>query len=203
MITGIIVLILGALIISFIFIQFKIHSEKNVSEDIEVKYLLILGAGLRGDEPSLSLWYRLNEGLEYLKQYPNTKVVVSGGLGPGEQYTEAEVMKQFLVDRGITEDRIIKEERATNTKENIQYTREILLQLEQQRNTVNSTFDIGTNPIQLMIITNDYHLYRSKKLAERFGFEAYGIPAKTPAVVAFKYFIREYFAVVKSFVFDR
>ena len=193
--------------------------------DYELEYAVILGAGLRDSQPSLTLWYRLQAAAKYLNQYPATKVIVSGGLGAGERYTEAEVMKQFLVGLGIDEDRIIKEVQATNTFENLSYAKQLILQDMQARSTSdiqlpstsiedfsdsnsnsnsnsNSYDDVKDERIQIMIVTSDFHLFRAKMLANRLGFEPYGVPAVTPRVVATQLMLREYLAIVKSFIFD-
>ena len=74
-------------------------------------YVIVLGAGLRGSEISASLLYRLNSALEFNKLYPDVKIIVSGGQGPGEDLTEAEAMKNYLISNGIDKELIIKEEK--------------------------------------------------------------------------------------------
>ncbi|WP_176719909.1 YdcF family protein [Desulfuribacillus alkaliarsenatis] len=180
--------------------------------DIETSYVVILGAGLRENQPSLSLRYRLQSGLKYLEQYPDSKVIVTGGLGAGEAYTEAEIMKKFLVERGIDKQRIIKEEQATNTFENLLFSKEIILEAQtlEEKTLDDKTLEEQTleeqldgEAIKLMIVTSDFHLYRAKLIAKRLGFEPYGIPAKTPQVATVRLMVREYFAIIKTYIFDR
>jgi len=205
--------------------------------DHELEYAVILGAGLRDSKPSLTLWYRLQAAAKYLNQYPATKVIVSGGLGVGERYTEAEVMKQFLVELGIDEDRIIKEVQATNTFENLSFAKQLIMlpSVAIKESSDSSNTDISNNidssdngdsydnrdstdkggssnsdsnenvsdeRIKIMIVTSDFHLFRAKMLANRLGFEPYGLPAVTPRVVATQLMVREYLAIIKSFIFD-
>jgi uncharacterized SAM-binding protein YcdF (DUF218 family) len=206
--------------------------------DHELEYAVILGAGLRDSKPSLTLWYRLQAAAKYLNQYPATKVIVSGGLGVGERYTEAEVMKQFLVELGIDEDRIIKEVQATNTFENLSFAKQLIMlpsaaikefgdssnadiynnidssdngdsydnrdstDNRDSSNNTDSYEDVSDERIKIMIVTSDFHLFRAKMLANRLGFEPYGLPAVTPRVVATQLMVREYLAIIKSFIFD-
>jgi uncharacterized SAM-binding protein YcdF (DUF218 family) len=132
----------------------------------------------------------MEKGVVYLINNPDAVVIVSGGQGTEEKITEAEAMKRYLLDHGIKEDRIIKEETSTSTMENFKNTKEILLQNHVE------------NP-RVLIVTNDFHLFRSKLLAKRNGYIAYGLPSRTPITILPNCYIREYFAVVKSLIFDR
>ena len=58
--------------------------------------LLILGAGLNGTKPSLSLKVRLDKAIDYWKTHSGVPMVVSGGRGPGEAISEAEAMRRYL-----------------------------------------------------------------------------------------------------------
>lgn len=82
--------------------------------------LVVLGAGLRPDgTPSEALRYRLDAALAYLEENPGTGCVVSGGQGFGEVRTEADAMAEYLVERGLDEGRITREERSSTTAENV------------------------------------------------------------------------------------
>lgn len=158
----------------------------------QADYLVILGAGLNGDKLSWTLWERVDKGLKILQENPGMKVVVSGGQGPGESITEAEAMQRYLVEHGIAKERIFKEEKSTSTMENFRYSREIL----------------GLQPSyepseKVLVITNDFHMFRAKILARRNGLNPVGIPSLTPWYLRPNAYLREYFAVVKSLVFDR
>lgn len=158
----------------------------------EVDYLIILGAGLNGDKLSWTLWERVDKGLKILQAHPAMKVVVSGGKGPGEWITEAEGMQRYLAEQGIAEDRIIKEEQSTSTMENFRYTRELLGQQPDYK---------PAEPV--LVITNDFHMFRAKILAQRNGINPVGLPSATPWYLRPNAYLREYFAVVKSLLFDR
>ena len=85
-------------------------------------YLIVLGAAVYGERPSLTLENRLIGALRYYEQYPDTRIIVSGGQGPGENITEAACMADWLRSHGVPEDAILLEPRATSTKENLQYS---------------------------------------------------------------------------------
>ena len=85
-------------------------------------YVVVLGAGVNGTVPSLSLRERLNAAYDYLVAYPEAVCVVSGGQGNGEDITEALCMFNDLTGRGIAPERVWMEDRATNTEENIRFS---------------------------------------------------------------------------------
>lgn len=154
-------------------------------------YLIILGAGVNGSVPSSALYNRLDKGLEYLKSHPGIKVILSGGKGPGENITEAEAMRRYLIEKGISEKDMIIEDRSADTLENIKFSKAIIESSDKR------------SDIRLAIVTNGFHVYRSMLIARREGFKAYGISSKTPPSVLLKCYIREYFALIKSFMMDR
>ena len=150
----------------------------------DVEYLVVLGAGLHGDVPSLSLTDRLEGALAWLEAHPDCVAVVSGGQGPGETMTEGEAMGIWLEARGIDPSRIIVEDRATSTQENLEYS----FALIRGRG--------GEPDGNCAIVTSEYHLYRAKALAARQGVECFGVAARTSwPTLMLNYFIREGFAV--------
>ena len=94
--------------------------------DPGLHYLIVLGAGVYGEEPSPALRSRTETAIRYLNENPDTKAVLSGGQGPGEDISEAECMARLMRESGISEARIIKEEHSTTTVENIKNSYEII-----------------------------------------------------------------------------
>lgn len=187
-------LYLGIIVLttSFVLIESLLLYNTEDSVPNKVDYLIILGAGLNGDQLSWTLWERVDKGSRILRDNPAMKVVVSGGQGPGEWITEAEAMERYLVKQGIAKERILKEEKSTSTMENFRYSRALL---EQQPN-----FDPS---VPVLIITNDFHMFRSKLLAQRNSLNPIGLSSPSPWYLRPNLYLREYFAVVKSIVFDR
>ena len=97
--------------------------------DEPVSAVIVLGAGVNGETPSLTLRTRIDAAAAYLEEHPDVPVVLSGGQGPGEAITEAECMRRALVRRGVDESRLYPEERSTSTQENLRYSRAILEEL--------------------------------------------------------------------------
>lgn len=148
------------------------------------EYIVVLGAGLHGSRPSMTLSDRLAAAEAYLRKNPNSICVVSGGQGPGEDMTEAACMGQILAQRGISPDRIWLEERATSTYENLRFSLELIRQ------------KTGKQPERLGIVSSEYHIYRACQTGKRLGITPVGIPAETSYTSLFiNYFLREIPAV--------
>ena len=159
--------------------------------DAPVSAVIVLGAGVNGETPSLTLRTRIDAAAAYLEEHPDVPVVLSGGQGPGEAITEAECMRRALVRRGVDESRLYPEERSTSTQENLRYSRAILEEL-------------GVDPAQrVAIVTSDFHLCRARLM---WGGDTAAVPAHLPSALYFRcltvnYFIREAFGLAAYFVY--
>ena len=155
--------------------------------------VVVLGAGVNGKSPSLSLHTRLTAALDYLEENPDVPVVLTGGRGYGEEITEARCMYDWLTARGVDPARLILEEQAGNTAENFAFSKK---PLEEQ----------GVDPAEdsVAVVTNDFHIARSRLIAARQGYgHAFGVPAELPWLhLEVNYYLREAFAMVKTWVFD-
>lgn len=155
--------------------------------------VVVLGAGVNGTRPSLSLRTRLDAALDYLEKNPDIPVVLTGGLGYGEEITEARCMYDWLTARGVDPARLILEEQAGNTAENFAFSKKLL---EEQ----------GVDPAEdlVAVVTNDFHIARAKLIAAKQGYGyAFGVPAELPwKHLEVNYYLREAFAMVKTLIFD-
>ncbi len=176
---GSIVLILG--LIFFIVVEGVLifHARGKASSGAD--YVIVLGAQVRGETPSRILRSRVEAAAKYLEDSPGTKAIVTGGQGAGEDITEALCMERMLLQMGIEHDRIIKEEAATDTFENI-----------------NNSLNICGRDKKIVIVTCGYHIYRSKQLAIKAGAtDVSGYAAMNDRILTVNYYFREFFALVK------
>lgn len=156
-------------------------------EPTENATVVVLGCKVNGDRPSLSLEERLIEAYDYLSSNPKAACIVTGGKGDDENISEAECMYRWLVEKGIESSRIYKEDRATSTKENIVYAKEII-----EKNSLNK---------DIVIITSDYHTYRAGITAEENGLNFGSSPSKTSFWIFPSFYIRELYAILAEWVF--
>lgn len=135
--------------------------------DEQVDYVVVLGAKVREDGPSVSLQNRIDAAYEYLTAHPDAIAVVTGGQGADEPMSEAQCMYDHLVAMGIASDRVWMEDKATSTWENLQFS----LKLIEEKT--------GKRPTKIGLLSSEYHLFRAKLFADACGVEAAGIPAHT------------------------
>ena len=133
----------------------------------QAQYMVVLGAKVREDGPSVSLWDRIYGAYDYLQSHPDTIAVVSGGQGPDEPMTEAQAMYDELVKLGIDPARIWIEDKATSTWENLNFS----LNLIEEKT--------GVRPDKLGILSSEYHLFRASLFAKACNVDFVGIPAHT------------------------
>jgi len=176
--------------IYFIAVEIPIIKNARTDKDAERDYLIVLGAAVHGDTPSLSLIHRMQGVLDYMEEYPEATAIVSGGQGKGENMTEAKCMFDWLTAYGVDPDRIIMEDKATSTKENLEFSFEIIRSL-------------GDDPVgNVAILSSPYHLCRAKTMSRMLGVEAAGVAGHWDyPLLTINYFIREAFGMTHLWVF--
>lgn len=178
-----VLLLLFGVLLSAIYLEGK----KTGEETADV--VLVFGAMVHGDEPSKTLAYRCDKALSYLKENIMAQAILLGGQGPGENISEALAMKRYLVERGIQESRLILEEESSSTWTNLKQAKSIM-----------KTREIHS---PVIVCSSDYHLFRIKLLAKRLDMDVLPLAADTPKSAVIRSYVREVFALIKSFLVDR
>lgn len=181
------ILILGlclAVLASSFLLCFGFSDSTDFSEDA----VIVLGAAVHGDTPSLVLKDRLDTAIYYHKKNPTALIVVSGGMGNGESVTEAEAMEKYLISHGVPLELIIKEEQATSTLENFKFSKAILNE--------------RLNNYTVAFVTNEYHVFRAGITAKQAGIsDATHINSTTRLNYLLPGTLRECMAVARVLVF--
>lgn len=136
-------------------------------KDETCQYMVVLGAKVRYDGPSVSLMDRIRAAADYMNAHPEVIAIVSGGQGPDEPMPEAQCMYEELVKLGIDPTRIWMEDKATSTWENLHFALDMIEEKTGQR------------PEKIGLLSSEYHMFRAKMFAKECGVEAVGIPART------------------------
>ena len=183
-------ILLALCLVYFIIVEIPIVRASSGDEGFEADYIIVLGALVRGETPSLSMVERTRAALDYMSSHPNTTVIVSGGQGDMEDISEAEAMYKWLADNGADTSRIILEDKSTSTRENLENSFKIIR-------------DRGDDPTEATaVVTSEYHIYRAKLIGHDLGVELGGISAHTTYLsVRLNYFIREAFGVTYMWIF--
>lgn len=143
--------------------------------------LIVLGCQVRDGKPSLMLKKRLDAAYEFLSEHEETNVIVSGGKGSDELISEALCMRNYLVAKGISSERIYMEDKSSDTRENLKFSKELI---EREGLCGNIT-----------IVTDGYHQLRAEMLAKKMGMNAENISAPTSWWLLPTYWVREWFGV--------
>ncbi|SHK75130.1 Uncharacterized SAM-binding protein YcdF, DUF218 family [Anaerocolumna jejuensis DSM 15929] len=186
----------------FLLVEGNIYfaSRSKVSDNAD--YVIVLGAQVRGKTVSKALKNRLDTAYEYLKKNPQTVVIVSGGQGKGEEISEAQAMKIYLEGKGINEDRILSEDKSTNTYENLRNSKKVIDSkkiTDSREDEKKSTVESESKTEKVVVVTNKFHVFRAKGLAKTQGLRSVqGLGAPNDDVLTLHYYVREFFGVVKD-----
>ncbi len=153
--------------------------------------VILLGGGTHDSKPKEELKRRLDAAVRYHQKNPDALIVVSGGTDKDEVLSEAEIMKNYLVEKGLPEARILLEEQSTSTNENLRFSKELLQQ------------HLGDD-FSVCFISSAYHLYRAKQLSELAGYaDATHLHSINPWYTVFPASFREILAVGQLWLLKR
>lgn len=196
----------GACFFIFVITEALIGWNALTAKGRAADYVIVLGARVRGTEPSNSLRLRLDRAIEYAEQYPNTVLVLSGGRGEGEEISEARAMYDYLRYNDVPAEKLLIEDQSSDTVENIAFSKTVIERQEYnkaqaaQAHLLDSYHARGEGDLlRIAILTSDYHLFRAKAIARKEGIiELTGVPARDDTVLALHMWVREAFAVLKD-----
>ena len=167
----------------FLAAEIPILADCHSDADTSAPYLIVCGAGLNGDKPSRSLADRLSAALTWLEETPDSAAVLTG-------LSEGQAMVDWLTAHGVDPARLILEDRADNSYENIANSLALIRAREPGYDG------------RVAVLSSEYHLHRLGYMAEHLGCEAALVAAKTSIFPLFvNYAVREAFAMWKLWVF--
>ena len=134
----------------------KILNEEQAKELEDVDCILILGAGIWGENPSPMLEDRLLQGISLYQNGVANRIVMSGDHGR-DNYDEVNVMKRFAIEKGVKSEDIFMDHAGFSTYDSMYRAKDIF------------------EAKKIVIVTQKYHMYRAVYIAEQLGLEAYGV----------------------------
>lgn len=169
----------------FIMVEGMIFSRFGAKAQPGADYVVVLGAQWKPSGPSYLLQKRLDVAAKYLLDNPETKVIVSGGQGPDEPVSEAQGMSEYLMQAGVEEERILLEDRSTNTCQNLTYSGELL----------------DKDKDRVVLVTNNFHMFRALQIAQKQGYtHIEGLSAGCYSAILPNNLFREFFGTIKDFL---
>ena len=161
-------------------VSVKVLSAAKTDTDIPTNTpAVLLGCRVEGEQPGRMLSQRINAAYDYLTENPEAVCVLSGGQGWDEKIPEAQAMYNTLTEKGISPDRLIIEDKSTDTKENIANSKVLLGDVD-----------------SIVIITTDFHQFRAAIIAERNGLNSYSYSSSSGIFSLPTNIVREWFTVL-------
>ena len=204
--------------------QILIFGRIPAAAEPSLDYVIVLGAKVKPDGSlSKTLKLRLDKALEYMKENPETMLVLSGAKGDAEPCSEADAMETYLLGQGADPDHLLKEEQSFSTVENLAYSRVMIEKrenlLEQERKAeadrllrapgeiegvpetgapTNNTPVLARQP-HIGIITSNFHLCRAGMIAKKQDYgTVYGIASEADKVLLVHFSLRDGIALLKD-----
>lgn len=204
--------------------QILIFGRIPAAAEPSLDYVIVLGAKVKPDGSlSKTLKLRLDKALEYMKENPETMLVLSGAKGDAEPCSEADAMETYLLGQGAEPDHLLKEEQSFSTVENLAYSRVMIEKqenlLEQERKAeadrllraqgeiegvpetgapTNNTPVLARQP-RVGIITSNFHLCRAAMIAKKQDYgTVYGIASEADKVLLVHFSLRDGIALLKD-----
>lgn len=141
----------------------------------KLDYVVVLGAGLIGDQVTPLLASRIDKGIAIYQKHPGCKLIMSGGQGPDEIIAEGQAMANYALEKGVPAEDILIENQSTNTEENLKFS-----------------FALMKSGSRFALVTNYYHVFRALLLARKLKIKCIGYGARTKFYFSLNAFIREF-----------
>lgn len=142
----------------------------------DLDYLVVLGAGLDGKRVTPLLASRVDKAIKLYKKNPKIKLIMTGGQGEDEVVAEASAMAVYAIEKGVPQEAIILEDKATNTEENILFSHAMM----------------DSKRAKFAVVTNAYHVFRALLIAKEAGLDCIGFGSRTKWYFTLNAFIREF-----------
>ncbi len=175
--------------VAFAFVSGHMISASNNTAPAENNNvtMVVLGCKVNGTEPSKMLKGRLDKAVDYLLTHPGVNCIVTGGMGSDEDMPEAIVMKQYLVEKGVSASRIKIDDQSHSTRENLRYALDVA-----KSNNYYTTF---------YVVTDRFHQLRAKMICNELEITSYALSCETPWYLTMYYWFREMFGVAHHTVY--
>ena len=188
---GITILALLLSLSVFVSLEMRIISFGSRQPEAGADYVILLGSGVSETGPSIDFMARIRAAERYLKDNPETAVIVTGATGNNEPVSEASAARDQLLSSGIDAERIILEDQSRSTLQNLQNSGKLI---EKEGKSLDRS--------DIVIVSSSYHLYRARYIAEQIGFRnvsclgSHGLWILDP-----QYYTREFFGLIKEWIY--
>lgn len=165
--------------------------------------VIILGCEVKGEKPSRMLKGRMDAAVDYLQEHPGLYCVLSGGKGENEKISEAECMFRYMTARGISAERLIKEDQSVSTRENLQFSLQKLREAgllqadgDSEKESAAVSGENSGSRAQIAVVTNEFHACRARLIAKSLGVDTGTVPAASPWWLLPTFYVRELYGLL-------
>lgn len=163
-------LVVSAVLVGYYFVSlWQVHSVGRSDQARQVDAIVVMGAAQYDGRPSPQLAARLDHVATLWPQGLAPLVVVTGGNRPGDRFTEADASAAYLIEKGVPDNAILREDRGTTSYESLERVAALLTERSAGQHSV-------------LVVTDPYHTLRSKLIAEEVGLTAFGSSTPTSVV---------------------
>ena len=145
--------------------------------------VLVLGYQLEDNEMTKTLEYRLDKAYDYARNNPDSQLILCGGITRKNVVSEATVMKDYLLSKGMDENRLICEDQSTDTIENIQ-----------------NSLNYIDSQSKILVLSSNYHVYRAKLICEKAGLDVHTLGSKAPLLLIPHQCLFEKIGIIRLFL---
>lgn len=186
------ILVVVVLAIGLLLLTAAVVNAARSDETAPADAIVVLGAAQWNGRPSTTFRARLDHALKLYEQGLAPKIVLTGGIGEGDRYAEAEVGQDYLANRGVPAS-AMETVGGLTSWENLQQAREVLD--DQDSRTV-------------LLVSDAFHMFRVKRMADDLGLTGLASPTQTSPIresspLEYRYIAREVGAYIAYLFFDR
>lgn len=168
--------LLCAALLSFGSLAYGVYSYGGGASAVTADAAIVLGAAVEGDQPSPVFRERINHGIHLLGSGRVRRIILTGGRPDGFDHPESLVAKQYALQNGVPDDKILTETQSHTTYQNLYYAREVA----------------RANGLHTFIVVSDpYHLRRAMRMAEGLSLQAHPSPTPTSRLNDLDFLLRE------------
>lgn len=158
----VVVLFLSIAIASAIAVSIWNYGE--VDEKAPADVVIVLGAAISDGEVSPVYRERINHAITLYEEGTVDFIILTGGFGEGSYKSDSQVAKEYALSQGVPEEKILIEEKSTITEENLEFSKEIM---------------VDNNLETAIIVSDPLHMKRAMLMAKDYNITALSSPTPT------------------------
>ena len=159
--------ILVAGVLSIVLLALAIFAQSRHDETAPSDAIVVLGTAQWDGRPSTTFQARLDHALDLYRDSYAPVVVLTGGVAVGDRYSEADVGRNYLRDRGVPDDAMISASEGQTSVESLRAAHGLMA---------------GRSIHTVLLVSDPFHMFRVKRMAEDLGLKPLASPTWTSPI---------------------